>query len=442
MLLDRQKGDSNMSSSADRAAQKRQELEDRIELRTIHVPADDKRILEALAKLRQVPASTADKRIEQLKRCLLDRKRKNMPFTMEEVLALQDEDANDEEYWSVGQKELLTLRRQLAHQSLNNSRSRLNKLFALSKIPIESLKEQQHAFSQTVQNLQPIASYPVSQRPLTSISSSKTNPSMIAVGDMGGQLKLHQLQDEELAMLYQSTEHKGRIGDIQWHPTASLDDDVAHFATTGQDGQILFYNCTSDDPFSDIQAHEQRCNRLRFLSASHFLSCGFDHLIKLWDYEQQTCVLEQPGHEHGVYDISVHPDLSLMFSGDLDGKGRLWDLRTGRSLYLFQELKGILASTFHPNGFWLSTAGEQGTVKLYDVRQLQQFYEIPAHTQNVTGLQWCRNTLETNALISCSFDQTVKIWSENDWTLLLEEPAHDGKITCMDWSAGRLLTGA
>lgn len=52
----------------------------------------------------------------------------------------------------------------------------------------------------------------------------------------------------------------------------------------------------------------------------------------MWDLETKSCVVSQDGNSTALYGLGVHPDGSLVGTGDLGGNGRVWDLRTGRAV--------------------------------------------------------------------------------------------------------------
>lgn len=41
----------------------------------------------------------------------------------------------------------------------------------------------------------------------------------------------------------------------------------------------------------------------------------------------------QKGHSSEIHTLSIHPDGSLILTGDLGGDGMIWDLRTGKGIY-------------------------------------------------------------------------------------------------------------
>jgi U4/U6 small nuclear ribonucleoprotein PRP4 len=53
----------------------------------------------------------------------------------------------------------------------------------------------------------------------------------------------------------------------------------------------------------------------------------------------------------------------------MGGVGRLWDIRTGKSILPLQgHAKAILCMDFSPNGYTLATGSEDNTVRVWDLR--------------------------------------------------------------------------
>jgi U4/U6 small nuclear ribonucleoprotein PRP4 len=53
----------------------------------------------------------------------------------------------------------------------------------------------------------------------------------------------------------------------------------------------------------------------------------------MWDAQRVKEISNQKGHNKEIHTLSLHPDGSLIFTGDLGGDGMIWDLRTGRGIY-------------------------------------------------------------------------------------------------------------
>jgi U4/U6 small nuclear ribonucleoprotein PRP4 len=92
----------------------------------------------------------------------------------------------------------------------------------------------------------------------------------------------------------------------------------------------------------------------------------------------------------------------------------------------------VLCSEFSPNGFQLATAGDDGTIKIRDLRKRKQAVSIPAHSNLITQLRFANASNNGEYLASSSFDGTAKLWSTRDWKLLSTLRGHEGKVMGID----------
>lgn len=50
--------------------------------------------------------------------------------------------------------------------------------------------------------------------------------------------------------------------------------------------------------------------------------------------------------------MAMHPDGSILYTGDMGGQGALWDLRSGKNILMLNgHVKYILCADFHSNGY-------------------------------------------------------------------------------------------
>lgn len=64
----------------------------------------------------------------------------------------------------------------------------------------------------------------------------------------------------------------------------------------------------------------------------------------------------------------------------LQSAGRVWDMRTGRSIMALQgHVQGILTMDFSPDGYHVATGSEDHSCRIWDLRKRGCVYVLPAH---------------------------------------------------------------
>jgi len=192
-----------------------------------------------------------------------------------------------------------------------------------------------------------------------------------------------------------------------------------------------------------LKGHQARlCKTTFHPGGRHVFTTSFDTTWRMWDVETTSELLLQDGHDRETYGIGIHPDGSLCGVTDFGGVVRLWDLRTGKSvLHFLGHAKRVLCAEFHPNGIQLSTAGDDGTLRVWDLRKRSAYANIPAHSNLITQIKYLTSGsdggdnkgLNGEALVSSSFDGTIRIWSTRDWKMLTSLEGHEGKIAGVDF---------
>lgn len=102
-------------------------------------------------------------------------------------------------------------------------------------------------------------------------------------------------------------------------------------------------------------------------------------------------LLLQEGHSKEVYSVAFQPtDGSLMASGGLDAIGRVWDLRSGRSVMVLDgHIRDILSIDWsEATGYQLATGSNDDTIKIWDMRMLKCLYTIPGHKSSVSDVKF------------------------------------------------------
>ena len=236
--------------------------------------------------------------------------------------------------------------------------------------------------------------------------------------------------------------HSGHIGYINSLDIDSTDHQL--LLCGGSDSAISIWDVDVDR--SDIQTtplckldmkigHDYGLSKVQWwpFDQSMFFTGSFDFTVKVWD-SSELDVVYSFDFENKVYnfDVNRHDENGLIAVGLSTPLIRLVDLRSVGSI---QTLKGhhggsVLSVKWSPtNSNILASAGSDGTVRIWDIRQanqqlasldllrtnLKQSLTDPefrkAHRAVSNGLAWHYSGSE---LLSLGLDNKARVWSELD----------------------------
>ena len=181
-----------------------------------------------------------------------------------------------------------------------------------------------------------------------------------------------------------------------------------------QDKSILQWDTrTPSTPTCTYDAHTDAVNHITFLTPNHFLSCSEDRTMRVWevDVPAPRRVLQDPTLP-AIPTLAIKDDmLALQTFDDVIMAYQLTSnkfIRQRRTFTGHETLGHACQPSFSPDTRFLASGDGRGRVWVWDWNSGNGVRRLEGHDKAVVCVAW--HPQETNSLVSCSWDSTIKLW--------------------------------
>lgn len=216
-------------------------------------------------------------------------------------------------------------------------------------------------------------------------------------------------------------------GKVQWEipETSSAATDI----TFSPDGRLVavayarkfakLWDVSTRKEFLSLEGHSGRVLSIAMSPDGKWIATGSqDKTIKLWDAATGKEKYTLAGHRGFVLGLSFDPKGRFLTSiaGNGDRTVRIWDIDAGKQFSVIEApVEGLTKVSYSPDGKVLTTSGGKDVI-LWQVPGEQLLGFLKGHTSNVNSLAFAP---DGSWLASGSDDGTVKIWNLSTQTLTL-----------------------
>jgi len=206
--------------------------------------------------------------------------------------------------------------------------------------------------------------------------------------------------------------------------------------------------CTLEIP----GAHLKPVRCVKYSADGVWLASGsYDKSVRLWTKSGHNAT-EMIGHKGTVRALSWHPYAQVLASAGEDKKILFWDC-SGISAspsrmsdpptptVLVAHEAAVVTVAYSPDGELLVSGSYDGTLKVWsDVmpgKKAQLKLTIDAHPgKHVQNATWAR---DASRLVSCSDDESIKVWEPNTGELLVTLTGHRKSVLQVDFAGADML---
>lgn len=181
-------------------------------------------------------------------------------------------------------------------------------------------------------------------------------------------------------------------------------------ASAGSDCNIKFWDALSGG-CSLTLAVDYQINSLEITNDKRLMAAA-GNPVKIFDLTKSKVVAKQSYDESVVTSLVMFAaDDNWLVSGCEDGTIKVWDTRTAHCQRKFNNKEAVNAVVIHPNQGEVMSCDRDGVVKVWDLGQEKEAYQLIPNEQDPVLLNSLSVASNGSILVTSSKDGMIYMWS-------------------------------
>jgi len=207
--------------------------------------------------------------------------------------------------------------------------------------------------------------------------------------------------------------------------------DSNSFASGSGDNIIKIWDLTSCKVKTELQVYHKEMHAICFIPDMNYLiTTGKDLNIRVWDMDSYKCrKIIKEAHNKTIYCLLYLRDKSTFLSGSGDKTIKMWEISSGKLMFIFQGHENSIKCLFFLNGLYcFSSGGSDALIKIWDLTQNQCKQTLlgnegPIHCfEYLPSKQW---------LFSGGHEKKIKIWELFEDGFIKTLDGHNDGVFCL-----------
>ena len=226
--------------------------------------------------------------------------------------------------------------------------------------------------------------------------------------DLAPEKTIKHWDETENHRLHSATSNKSEVHAVDVHPSNGN-----MIVTGGSDAMVMVYDRSSGQVVRQLDGHSRRITAVAFHPQREniILSCAQDKTAKMW--KEETAV-QTFHHEKDVTDCALHPTGDYLYTSSLDKTWKMFDIDSGATLLHICDADAssknehVECIASHPDGLLVATGSRTGAVRLFDINNNGKCaVTFEDHGSSVTSLCFSENGYH---MASGGQDGVVRLW--------------------------------